>query len=444
MVGNLMKKKINTNNIYDKYITMNNLYKMWDIIKSTCKNKKEVYKFSLNLNTNIYNIYVSLKNKTYVPDKYMTFMIFEPKPRLVMSQSIKDKIVNHFITNYYLIPYLESSLIDSNVATRKGKGSSYGNDLLQKYFNKLLINNRTCEIYCLKMDVSKYFYSINHDILMSMLGKKIKDNDVLNIIKLVISQTNNDYINKNISYYNNKYNTDIPYYINDTGLSIGAMVSQFLAIFFLNEIDHYIKEKLDCKYYIRYMDDLVILDVNKEKLKRVYNIINEKLNALKLRVNKKSNIYNCSNGFSFLGYTYKTINNKLYVSCKKTTYNRVMKKLFYLQKHDRVKYRKSLGSYYGYLTNIDKINLKLNNRELFDLYRVKYNDYILIIKDKNRYYLFCNNALTVRILIGYKLSNKIFCMYNNMFDIILKKLSFYNIIVLNKLEILLEIQRSVT
>ncbi len=444
MVGNLMKKKINTNNIYDKYITMDNLYKMWDIIKSTCKNKKEVYKFSLNLNTNIYNIYVSLKNKTYVPDKYMTFMIFEPKPRLVMSQSIKDKIVNHFVANYYLIPYLESSLIDSNVATRKGKGSSYGNYLLQKYFNKLLINNRDCEIYCLKMDVSKYFYSINHDILMSMLGKRIKDNDVLNIIKLVISQTNNDYINKNISYYNNKYNTDIPYYINDTGLSIGAMVSQFLAIFFLNEIDHYIKEKLDCKYYIRYMDDLVILDVNKEKLKRIYNIISEKLNALKLRVNKKSNIYSCSNGFSFLGYTYKTINNKLYVSCKKTTYNRVMKKLFYLQKHDSVKYRKSLGSYYGYLTNIDKINLKLNNRELFDLYRVKYNDYILIIKDKNRYYLFCNNALTVRILIGYKLSNKIFCMYNNMFDIILKKLSFYNIIVLNKLEILLEIQRSVT
>ena len=342
MVGNLMKKKINTNNIYDKYITMDNLYKMWDIIRSTCKNKKEVYKFSLNLNTNIYNIYVSLKNKTYVPDKYITFMIFEPKARLVMSQSIKDKIVNHFIANYYLIPYLESSLIDSNVATRRGKGSSYGNNLLKRYFNKLLINNKDCEIYCLKMDVSKYFYSINHNILMGMLGKKIKDKDVLNIIKLVISQTNNDYINKNISYYNNKYNTDIPYYINDTGLSIGAMVSQFLAIFFLNEIDHYIKEELGCKYYIRYMDDLVILDVNKGKLKRIYNIISEKLNALKLKVNKKSNIYSCSNGFSFLGYTYKTINNKLYVSCKKETYNRVMKKLFYLQKYDRVKYRKSL------------------------------------------------------------------------------------------------------
>ena len=382
MVGNLMKKKINTNNIYDKYITMDNLYKMWDIIRSTCKNKKEVYKFSLNLNTNIYNIYVSLKNKTYVPDKYITFMIFEPKARLVMSQSIKDKIVNHFIANYYLIPYLESSLIDSNVATRRGKGSSYGNNLLKRYFNKLLINNKDCEIYCLKMDVSKYFYSINHNILMGMLGKKIKDKDVLNIIKLVISQTNNDYINKNISYYNNKYNTDIPYYINDTGLSIGAMVSQFLAIFFLNEIDHYIKEELGCKYYIRYMDDLVILDVNKGKIKRIYNIISEKLNALKLKVNKKSNIYSCSNGFSFLGYTYKTINNKLYVSCKKETYNRVMKKLFYLQKYDRVKYRKSLGSYYGYLTNIDKINLKLNNRELFDLYRVKYNGYILIVKDK--------------------------------------------------------------
>ena len=237
-----MRKKL-SRNIYYENITYDNMFNIWKIVRRTCNSKRSLFYYSFNINTNLITICNKLYNKTYTPSKFKTFLIFEPKPRLIMNQIISDKIVNHFVVNYYLIPYLESSLIDSNVATRRGKGSSYGNNLLKRYFNKLLINNKDCEIYCLKMDVSKYFYSINHNILMGMLGKKIKDKDVLNIIKLVISQTNNDYINKNISYYNNKYNTDIPYYINDTGLSIGAMVSQFLAIFFLNEIDHYIKEE---------------------------------------------------------------------------------------------------------------------------------------------------------------------------------------------------------
>lgn len=90
-----------------------------------------------------------------------------------MSQEISDKIVNHFITNYYLIPYLEKSLINENVATRKEKGSKYAMELTKKYFNKLLINYPNQEIYCLKIDVSKYFYSIDHDILIEKLQKKL-------------------------------------------------------------------------------------------------------------------------------------------------------------------------------------------------------------------------------------------------------------------------------
>ena len=100
-------------------------------------------------------------------------MIFEPKARLVMSQTIKNKIINHFITNYYLILFVESKLIDSNVATWKLKGSNYANIILMQYFNKILVNNENKEIYCLKIDISKYFYSINHELLINMLGKKI-------------------------------------------------------------------------------------------------------------------------------------------------------------------------------------------------------------------------------------------------------------------------------
>ena len=123
-----MRKKLN--HIYDEYLTIDNLYAMWNIVRITCKNKREIFYFSLNLNTNILNIYNELKSRTYKPDKFRCFMIFEPKARLVMSQTIKDKIINHFITNYYLIPFVESKLIDSNVATRKLKGSNYANILL--------------------------------------------------------------------------------------------------------------------------------------------------------------------------------------------------------------------------------------------------------------------------------------------------------------------------
>ena len=96
-----MKNRRKSRYIYSDAITYDNLYKMWLIIHRTCKDKRALFLFALNLNSNLLNLFASLKNKTYQPSPYRTFMIFEPKPRLVMSQSIRDKIVNHFVTNYY-------------------------------------------------------------------------------------------------------------------------------------------------------------------------------------------------------------------------------------------------------------------------------------------------------------------------------------------------------
>lgn len=343
-----MKKARKSNNIYNQAITYENIYAMWNIIKRTCKNKKAIFYFSLNLNTNIEYIYYVLKNEKYIPSKYRTFMIFEPKPRLVMSQTVIDKIINHFVANYYLIPFLENKLIDSNVATRKAKGSKYAIEMMKNYFNKLLINEKGKEIYCLKIDISKYFYSIDHEILISMLENYIHDKKVINLIKVIISETNKDYINNSIRDYNYKFDTNIPIYSNNKGLSIGAMSSQFLAIFYLNKLDHFIKENLKCKYYVRYMDDFLILDTDKNKLKHYWKIIVSELEKLKLKENKKSNISKSSVGFIFLGYRYQVINNKLRISSSKKTYQRIKKKLKYLKEHDYPQYIKTLASYYGY------------------------------------------------------------------------------------------------
>lgn len=141
-----MKQK-QIDHIYDSAITFENIYKTWNIVRKTCKNRKAVHRFAVNQNTNIYNIYVALKRKTYKPLPFRLFLIFEPKARLVMSQSVNDKIVNHFVANYYILPYLEQKLIDSNVATRKNKGSGYASALILKYLNQIRIKENHKENY---------------------------------------------------------------------------------------------------------------------------------------------------------------------------------------------------------------------------------------------------------------------------------------------------------
>ena len=290
-----------------------------------------------------------------------------------MSQTVRDKIVNHFITNYYLIPFLEPSLLDINVATRKNKGSSYARDLLIKYINKLLLNNK--EIYCLKLDISKYFYTIDHNILINKLKNNILDKNVINLLTQVISSTNKEYINKNINHLNNIYKIDIPYYINNKGLSIGAMCSQFLAIYYLNDLDHFIKEQLKSKYYIRYMDDFIILSNDKEYLKYCYKKIEIKINNLNLEINKKSNIYKLSNGFNFLGFNYKIKNNILNINITNKNYYKIKTKLNILYNKDKLKYYRSYASYYGYfkiIKDMEVKKIKMSTIETYKYYKEKY------------------------------------------------------------------------
>ena len=440
-----MKRRKECRNIYDDAITMDHLFKMWKIIKGTCKNKKELYYFSLNLNSNLYQIYNSLKKETYLPSKYRTFIIFEPKPRLVMSQTITDKIVNHFVANYYLIPYLESSLIDSNVATRKNKGGNYAIGLMKKYFNKLLINYPNQEIYCLKMDISKYFYSIDHDVLIDMVEKKIKDKKVIHLLRVMINETNASYINKNIDYYNQKYNINIPHYQYNVGLSIGAMANQFLAIFFLNDIDHYIKEELGCKYYIRYMDDLLILDLDKERLKKIFQLLVVRFSDIHLKVNRKSNIYRCSNGVHFLGYKYLVSHGKLLISCNKKTVFRIKKKLNYLSEVDRLSYLRSLASYRGYFMavyHLPKRRYCFDFYYLYSSYKLKYPDRVIIVYDKGIYRSYWEDVIIFNHIFHKKFVD---CVVFNrhLYDAILKHLVLYSFMVVSRERVMLEYSKEV-
>lgn len=155
-----------------------------------------------------------------------------------------------------------------------GLGTKAGLDLYYKYRNICDIKYK--KYYILKCDVKKFFASIDHDVLKEKLLKKIKDKDALKIVYDIIDS--------------------------DTeGLSIGNMTSQILAIFYLNDFDHYVKEVLKIKYYLRYQDDFVLFHPSKEYLKGCLEKIRKFLEDEKLILNKKTRIYNSNSNFIFLG-----------------------------------------------------------------------------------------------------------------------------------------------
>lgn len=278
-----------------------------------------------------------------------------------MSQNIIDKIINHIVTEYFLIRVFENTLVNENIATRKNKGTSYGIKLLKKYLNEVKFK----EFYILKFDIEKYFFNIDHSICKKIIRKKIKDKEVLNLLDTIIDSTDCEYVNKTIKKIkeneilkNIKIKNEIsniPLYKKGKGLPIGNMSSQFLAILYLNEIDHFIKQELNIKYYIRYMDDSLIIHENKEYLEYCLQKINEIIKKYKLKFNDKTKIYSYKQGFEFLGFKYYIKNKKVIVKVKNQTkkrFKRKMKSLKKLVDEEKISYdiyHQIQSSYLGHL-----------------------------------------------------------------------------------------------
>ncbi len=351
-------KKIN--NLYDKINDIDIIIDMYDnVVSKNTKNKQKIEKFNDYYSINIINIKNIINSGNYIPGKYNIFLVREPKIRIIMSQNITDKVINHLIAKYFLIDVFDKTLIDFNIATRLNKGTHYGIKLTKKYLNEMKIKYDT--FYYLKFDISKYFYNIDHEIVKKLINKKIKDKKVINIINNIIDSTNREYVNNeinnlknceierinklNISEYEKEIKikeiNNISYYKNGKGLPIGNMTSQILAVTYLNELDHYIKEKLKIKYYIRYMDDGILLHNDKEYLKYCLKEIEKILNLYKLKLNpKKTKINNIKTGIDFLGFRFYIKNDKIILKLRNDCKKRFKKKM---KKFDYDVYQSYIG-----------------------------------------------------------------------------------------------------
>lgn len=310
-----------------KKVTVREMLDFYDFsLRKTVKNKDKLIRFEMRKSEYIRYIVDVINGDKIFSHYYNIFLIHEPKPRLIMSLNMPDKIINHYYTTGCLIPKLEKILDDRNVATRIGKGTDYALKLVKKYIEYYKKNNMDC--YILKIDISKYFYSIDHKKLKSMLKEDLDKDEYLFCSK-IIDSTNYDYINEKIRRIINTFYLELPFYEYGKGLPIGNLSSQCLSVYYLNRLDHFIIHDLHLIHYVRYMDDFLIFCESKDYLNKCKDIILDKLkNEYKLKINeKKTFISNIKNGFTFLGYKFFIKNNRTIMIIKRSSINQMKKKI---------------------------------------------------------------------------------------------------------------------
>lgn len=276
------------------------------------QHKSDTISFEINLSTNLINLSKNILNNTYKVGKYKQFYVYEPKARKIEALSYRDRLVLMAFCTNIIEPKVEKRLIYDNVACRKGKGTMFGIDRLHKFLRDFYNKYRTNEGYCLKCDIKKYFQNIDHNILKQYLIKAGLDNEDMQMIQKIL---------------------DSRYAAEQVGLPIGNQTSQWFGLFYLNVVDRYIKEKLRVKYYVRYMDDMILIHKDKEFLKKcrqeIESIVKEKLN---LELNSKTQICRLKDGIDFLGFRHITESGKIITLLRGSSKIRLKHKLRKLRK----------------------------------------------------------------------------------------------------------------
>ena len=351
-------------------VKIKDLDEIYQEIKCNIKNKKKVYDFEKYKYEYLQLCCDMLNNYTYNGGTYNIFIIHEPKIRVIMSQKIMDKIINHFITRNILIPKLDKYLLDENTATRKNKGYTCAINLLKQgieYYKRYPV------FYYLKLDIKKYFYNIDHNVLKKLIKPFLDDNEY-DLINKILDSTNKTYINNNINYISKKNKIELPVYKNDKGLPIGNMTSQFLAVFYLYKLHYFVKNNLHIKYFVVYMDDYILLHENKEYLKYCLKVIKDILyKDYKLELNdNKTIIVKSNNGINFLGYRFIINNKKTIIKLTKESKKKIIsgiKKNISNYHNGYVSYQRLFSSIQNYKYGYNFVN----NKKVIEIIERIYN-----------------------------------------------------------------------
>jgi RNA-directed DNA polymerase len=265
-----------TGYLFEEVCCFDNLLKAAQKAMKGKRKRSSTAWFNVNKEFELLKIQEKLKSGDYEPGTYRCFNVYEPKERYICSVDFRDQVVHHALCRV-LEPLFEKWFIFDSYACRKDKGAHRAIRRVKGWSKKAS--------YFLKADVRKFFESVDHEVLKNLLCQKIKDQKLLTLMEQIIDNP-------------------VPGYQPGKGLAIGNLTSQWWANFYLDPLDHYVKDKCGVKYYIRYMDDVVILGQDKAELHLIKVNIRKFLNEnLKLELKEKGSfIAPLSEGIPFLGF----------------------------------------------------------------------------------------------------------------------------------------------
>jgi len=273
-------------NLYSQIYDRDNL--VFALLKARKgKTKKDyILEFEANLINNLLKLQKELKDKIYKPKPLVTFILRDPKTRVISKSDFRDRIVHHALVRI-IEPIFDKTFIYDSCANRIGKGNLFALKRFELFKRKVTKNNNKIA-FCLKSDIKHYFQEVNHSILISIISRKIEDKKIIGLIKKILSNTCSG--------------GETGIYLK--GMPLGNLTSQFFANVYLNELDYFIKHRLKAKHYIRYVDDFVILHNSKEQLviwkQEIDRFLREKL---KLELHpQKSKIIPLQRGVDFVGF----------------------------------------------------------------------------------------------------------------------------------------------
>lgn len=263
--------------MFEKVISPSALFAAWDEFKKGKQQRKDVLRFEYELEQNILGLHRELKMEAYRHGSYTSFYITDPKQRHIHKAPVRDRILHHAIFAV-LNPIFEKTFIYDSYSCRKGKGTHKGVDRLKNILRKVSRND-TKPCHVLKCDIKKFFQSVDHAILFSIIQKKIRDEKILALLWEIIESFN-------------------------PGVPIGNLTSQLFANIYLNELDQFIKHILRAPFYIRCTDDFILVDTSRQNLEAYLREIKAFLKErLCLSLHPQKIIFQkYLQGIDFLGY----------------------------------------------------------------------------------------------------------------------------------------------
>lgn len=262
--------------------------------------------FSNNLESNLIDIQNHLIYGSYRAGQYRQFYVYEPKKRLIMALPFRDRVVQWAIYRQ-LFPILDRQFIFDSYACRNGKGTHAAVDRLQYWLRQT--DRQPQRFYYLKLDIAKYFYRVDHEALIKILRRKIQDKRLIDLLSVIINSEETKFglpagVDPDLCDPSDR--------LAEVGMPIGNLTSQMFANLYLHELDMFAKHELRLHYYIRYMDDIIILHPDKKHLSAVKDAIENFLSDnLRLQLNQKTAIRPCSMGIEFVGCRVWATHRKL-------------------------------------------------------------------------------------------------------------------------------------